>query len=122
MFSQIMDSDKRTSPRFLFSEPVEYVNPGVIVNGSVAGNISLSGISLRVQGFVPVGAVLELQVRFGQSLKVTWVKGQVVRVRQVLSEDCYEIGLRFINNEDCIKAVSEYANKTAGLKQQIKRS
>ena len=70
-----MDEDKRGYPRFLFSEPVAYAYPEVTVNGSVAGNISLSGISLRVQGFVPMGAVLELQIRLGQSPKVIWVKG-----------------------------------------------
>ena len=57
-----------------------------------------------------MGAVLELQIRFGQSPKVIWVKAQVVRVREVLSEDCYEIGLKFIKDEECIKAVGEYIN------------
>ncbi len=84
--------------------------PDVTVNGSVAGNISLSGISLKVQGFVPMGAVLELQIRLGQSPKVIWAKAQVVRMREVLSEDCYEIGLKFIKDEECIKAVGEYIN------------
>ena len=64
------------SPRFLFSEPVAYALPEVTVNGSVAGNISLSGISLKVQGFVPMGIILELQIRLGQSPKVIWAKGQ----------------------------------------------
>ena len=105
-----MDSDKRTSPRFLFSEPVAYAQQEVIVNGSVAGNISLDGLSLRVQQFVPVGVILELQMRLGQSPKIIWVKAQVVRVSQVLSEDCFEIGLKFIKDEECIKAVGKYIN------------
>ena len=57
-----MVEDKRASPRFLFSEPVAYVQSGVVVNGSVAGNVSLSGISLKVQEFVPMGIFLELQI------------------------------------------------------------
>ena len=105
-----MDEDKRVSPRFLFSEPVAYAQPEVIVNGSVAGNVSLSGMSLRVQEFVPIGVILELQIRFGQSSKVIWTKAQVVRVRQGLSEDCFEIGLKFIKDEECIKAVGQYIN------------
>ncbi len=103
--------DKRVSPRFLFSEPVAYAQPEVIVNGSVAGNISLSGISLRVQEFIPMGVVLELQIRLGQSPKVIWAKAQVVRVREVLADDCYEIGLKFIKDEECIKAVGKYVNE-----------
>jgi hypothetical protein len=105
-----MHEDKRLSPRFLFSEPVAYAQPQVIVNGSVAGNVSLSGMSLRVQEFVPMGVVLELQIRLGQSSKVIWAKAQVVRVREVLSEDCFEIGLKFIKDEECVKAIGEYIN------------
>ena len=103
-----MNDDKRVAPRFIFSEPVAYGQPDVTISGSVAGNISLSGISLRVQGFVPVGTVLELQVRLGPSPKLVWVKAEVVRIREVLSEDCYEIGLKFLSDENCIKAVGEY--------------
>jgi c-di-GMP-binding flagellar brake protein YcgR len=103
-----MYEDKRASPRFLFSEPVAYGTPDVMVNGSVARNISLSGISLRVQGFVPIGTVLELQLRLGKSIQVIWTKAEVVRVREVMAADCYEIGLRFVRNEACTKAISEY--------------
>ena len=103
-----MYEDKRVYPRFLFSGPVEYALPDMTVNGSVAGNISLSGMSLKVLGFVPMGAVLELQIRLGQSPKVIWAKAQVVRVREVLSDDCYEIGLKFIEDKECVEAVSEY--------------
>jgi len=105
-----MEGDKRDSPRFLFSEPVAYRQPEISINGSVAGNISLSGLSLKVQGFVPMGAVLELQLRLGQSPKVIWVKAEVVRMREVLSDECYEIGLKFIKDEECIKAVGKYIN------------
>ena len=103
-----MSEDKRVSPRFLFSEPVAYTFPEVAVNGSVAGNISISGISLKVQGIVPIGSILELQIRLDQSPKVIWVKAEVVRMREVLSEDCFEIGLRFVRNEECIRAIGEY--------------
>jgi PilZ domain len=114
-----MVEDKRTSPRFLFSEPVAYGSPEVTVNGSVAGNISLSGISLRTQEFVPMGVVLELQIRLGQSPQVIWARARVVRVREVLSEDCFEIGLKFIEDKECIKAVGEYID-TYRLNQQTR--
>ena len=103
-----MSQEKRAHPRFVFSEPVTYGEPEITVNGSVAGNISLGGISLRVQEFVPMGTILELQIRLGQSPKIIWVKAHVVRIREVSSEDCYEIGLRFINNEACMKAIGKY--------------
>jgi len=114
-----MDEEKRVSPRFLFSEPVAYGSSEVTVNGAVAGNISLSGISLRAQEFVPMGTVLELQIRLGESPKVVWVRAQVVRVREVLSEGCFEIGLKFIQDKECIKAVGEYID-TCRLNQQTR--
>ncbi|MDE2028726.1 MAG: PilZ domain-containing protein [Candidatus Omnitrophica bacterium] len=112
-----MDGDKRTSQRFLFSEAVSFGLPEVSVNGSVARNISLSGISLKVQGFVPVGTVLELQIRSLESPKVIWVKAKVVRIRQV-SEDCYEAGLKFIRDDESIRAIG--AMIYAGLQQHVK--
>jgi hypothetical protein len=106
-----MDGEKRVAPRYLFSEPVTYGSSNITVNGGVAGNISLSGISIKVQGFVPMGTILELQIRLGDSPKVIWTKAQVVRMREVLTEDCFELGLRFIRDEDCIRAIGEYINK-----------
>ena len=103
-----MDEDKRVAPRFSFSEPVNYSLPDVTVNGGIAGNISLSGMSLKIQGFVPVGVILELNLRLGSSPKIVWVKAQVVRVRAALSEDCYEIGLKFFKNEECTRAIDQY--------------
>ena len=103
-----MDEDKRVSPRFSFSEPVAYSQPDIINNAGVAGNISLGGMSLRIQEFVPVGVILELQIHLDRSPKVIWPKAQVVRVREVLGDDCYEIGLKFIRDEECIKAIGEY--------------
>jgi len=105
-----MDSDKRIFPRFLFSEPVAYGVPEISVDGSIAGNISLSGISLKVQGFIPMGTVLELQLRLGKSFKLIWTRAEVVRMRQVMAEDCYEVGLKFIRDEVCTRAIGEYIN------------
>jgi len=103
-----MDGDKRAASRFSFSRPVGYAMPHVTINGSVAGNISISGISLRVQKFIPMGTLLELQMRLGDSPKVIWVQAQVVRIREILSEDCFEVGLKFVQDEQCTKAVGEY--------------
>jgi len=106
-----MPENKRVFPRFSFSEPVAYTKPNITVNGSIAGNISLGGISLRVQEFVAMGSVLELQIRLEHAPTVIWAKAQVVRIREVMAEDCYEIGLQFIQDEQCTKAINEYINK-----------
>ena len=104
----IMDENRRGYSRLPFSESVAYAHPEVTVNGSVGGNISLSGISLKVQEFIPMGACLELQIRLGTSSKVIWVKGQVVRMREILADGCYEIGLKFIKDEAALRAIGAY--------------
>jgi len=114
-----MEDEKRIAPRFIFSDPVAFGQPEIAVNGSVAGNISLSGLSLKVQGFVPMGTILELQLRLGQSSRVVWAKAQVVRVREVMSDECYEVGLKFVKDEECIKAVGAYIS-ACRLNQQTK--
>lgn len=105
-----MDEDKRAEPRFKFTEPVSYVLGEVNFRGSVAGNISLSGLCLKVQEFVPMGSILELQMHLGQSPEVLWAKAQVVRMREILSEDCFEIGLKFVEDEYIKKAIGGYIN------------
>ena len=107
-----MNQEKRATPRFLFPEPVAYGQPEISANGSLAGNISLGGISLKVQEFVPLGAVLELQINLGLSQKVVWIKAKVVRIRQISSEDCFEVGLRFIKDAASIKEIGEYISSS----------
>jgi len=103
--------DKRAHPRFLFSEPVTYALPEMTSGGAVAGDISLGGMSLKVQEFIPVGAMIELQVRLGETPRVVCLKAQVVRVREVMAEDCFEIGLKFYKDEESEKAIAEFINK-----------
>jgi c-di-GMP-binding flagellar brake protein YcgR len=103
-----MFEDKRASPRFLYTEPVTYGFPDVSVSGGVAGNISLGGIALRVQGFIPIGTILELQIHLDKTPKVIWAKAKIVRMREVLCEDCYEIGLQFVRDEMLLRAIGEY--------------
>ena len=104
----IMDGDKRTEPRFSFSEPVTFTLPELNTSGSLAGDISFKGISLKVYDFVPIGTTLELQLRLGRSPRVIMAKAQVVRIREVFAEDCYEIGLKFVRDEEVTKAVGAY--------------
>ena len=106
-----MEEEKRRAQRFLYAEPVAYGRFNVTVSGgALAGNISLTGISLRIHHVVPMGSILDLQLRLGDAPSVIAVKAQVVRMRQVLSDDCFEIGLKFLEDEECSKAVGAYIN------------
>ena len=107
----IMVEEKRASSRYSYSGSVAYKLHHVTINGSLARNISLGGISLKVHGFVPMGAVIELELCLGTN-QVVWVKAQVVRIREISAEDCYELGLKFVETEGCRKAIAKYIEET----------
>jgi hypothetical protein len=101
-----MVEEKRACSRYSFSGEVAYGSSDVTINGSLANNISLSGISLKVQGFVPMGTILELELCLPSG--VLWTKAEVVRIREISAEECYEIGLKFAEDEACKRAVGKY--------------
>ncbi len=110
-----MSAEKRAFPRFSFLQPVTYTQAELTPNGGVAGNISLGGIALKVQEFIPVGTLLELQIHLEQSPKIIWAKAQVVRIRELSSEDCYEIGLQFLQDKELIKTLKEHIQADKAL-------
>ena len=103
-----MDENRRRYQRFDFPKPVAYSKPAVESNGSLGDNISVGGIALKVNEFIPVGSVLEVQLQFSNPTRVVQVQGKVVRIRESIAEDCYEVGLEFIKNEQSIRAIGEY--------------
>ncbi|MBF0511317.1 MAG: PilZ domain-containing protein [Candidatus Omnitrophica bacterium] len=103
-----MDENKRKTTRFSFTQPVAYSQAESILDGSLAGNISLGGMSLKVQSFMAVGTILELQLHLNGLATLVKVQAEVVRIREALSADCYEIGLKFIRDEGSMRAIGKY--------------
>ena len=101
-------ANQRFYKRFSFLEPVEYRKPSLYSTGSLANNISVGGIKLRVGEFIPVSTILELGINLENTSRVVPIKGKVVWIGESLSEGMYDIGLEFIKEEDSVRAIHEY--------------
>ena len=104
--------NRRQHPRFSFNEPVGYCRGGDDpLAGSLADDISQTGLKLSVNEFIPLNTILELQIQLpGQEqlvsarTKVVWVKEMPHR------DDAWEIGLQLISSDAFSSAISNYVN------------
>jgi hypothetical protein len=101
--------EKRRYPRFSFNEPVGYQKEGQSLEGSLADDISQTGIKLSVSQFIPLNTELELQVQLPGQLGVIPAHGKVVWIREVPHrDDAWEVGLRIDQDEEFKLAIQEY--------------
>ena len=105
-----MVDNKRNYPRFQFQEPVEYQRSYTPTHGSVAGNISAGGIKLMAHEFVALGTVLEMQIHFANPPRNAIVKGKVVWVSELSFGERYELGIKFISDNQPVEAIGQYIN------------
>ncbi len=89
--------EKRQYPRFDFSEPVGYHDAREFPEmGSLAADISQSGVRLRVGEFLPLRKVLDLKLHLNNPTRVMSVRGQVMWVREVPHSEVFDVGIRFL--------------------------
>lgn len=101
--------NKRRYPRFSFSEPVGYQGDGRILEGSLAEDISQTGIKLSVSQFIPLNTLLELHIQLPNQVEVVAVQGKVVWIREIpYRDDAWEIGLHIQPNEAFSSAIQDY--------------
>ena len=103
--------NRRQHPRFSFNEPVGYQKLGEDspVEGSVAEDISQTGLKLSVSEFIPLNTVLELQIQLPGQSQLLPARAKVVWVKEVPhQDDRWELGLQLIDGESFSSAVREY--------------
>ena len=100
--------DKRRYPRYPFKEAVGYENRRGEYQGSIGQDVSRGGVCLTVNEFVPVGAVLEVNMFVGMPPRVVLAQGKVVWVREIAYGDRFEIGVEFFNPVDIIDKLKGY--------------
>lgn len=91
--------ERRLAKRITFKEPVRYelLDPGHFA-GTVAYDISESGLRLRLPEFLPLGTevVLNIALRPGQNVDC---RGRIVWVSQIPYSDQYQAGVTFADPE-----------------------
>ncbi len=89
--------EKRQYPRFDFTEPVGYHDDeGYPESGSLAADLSQSGVRIRINEFVPLRKVISLKLHLNNPTRVVSVRGQVMWVREVPYSESFDVGIRFL--------------------------
>ena len=104
--------NKRRFPRFSFNEPVGYQRGEVSsLEGSVAEDISQTGLKLSVNEFIPLNTVLDLQIQLPGQMRLVSARAKVVWVNEVAHrDDAWEIGLQLIDGDSFSSAVKDYVH------------
>jgi c-di-GMP-binding flagellar brake protein YcgR len=89
--------EKRQYPRIDFTEPVGYQDSEEFPeSGSLAGDISQSGVRIRVNEFMPLRKIVSLKLHLNNPTRVVSVRGQVMWVREVPYSENFDVGIRFL--------------------------
>ena len=119
----ISESERRSEPRFLLSLPVFHRVKGRSVNSWIRTksiDISQNGIRLAVEGPIPVGTHVELDMKLPNYKKTIRLNGVVVWGKPSLNNGAgYECGVAFENFRHKVsikgKMINFMADKLCGL-------
>ncbi len=101
--------DQRQFPRFLFRDSVEYKKTeGELLSNSMAADLSLGGVRIRVGTFIPLRSVVQLKLHLTSPVRLVPVKGQVVWVREVPYSESFDVGIQFLQEEYRDPAIDQF--------------
>ena len=107
-----MSENRRQYPRFQFDKPVSYrPNETESAKGALSRDISLGGIKMTVNEFVPFGSILEMGLDFPDLGKQVTVKGKVVWIRENPYSERFDIGIEFLPDEKTAAFVAAFLKK-----------
>ena len=99
--------DRRLAKRITFKEPVRYeLTDPAHYGGTVAYDLSESGLRLRLTDFLPLNTevILNIGLKSGQNVEC---RGKIVWVSQIPFSDQYQAGVEFADPE----LIGEVKNK-----------
>ncbi|MEI6438209.1 MAG: PilZ domain-containing protein [Candidatus Omnitrophota bacterium] len=89
--------DNRKFQRAVFRHPVKYKTSSVeIYAGHLAQDISMGGMRINSNEFVPIGTRVILQVQLKVQEKLLDLEAKVVWVKQSPFSEGYQLGLEFV--------------------------
>ena len=104
--------EKRRYSRLSYKEAVQYsLGETGKCGGSVAQDISETGLRLQLEYFVPINARITLEIPLGHTkvAKVMTIQGRVAWVQRIRHSDRYQVGLEFNQSELEIKLKEEFS-------------
>lgn len=93
--------ENRKFMRVPFKCPVKYrLNEFDVFSGELAQDLSIGGLRLRCNTFIPLHASVKVRAQFSPSSEVLDLEGNVVWIRSLPYSDAFQIGLKF--NEEAL--------------------
>lgn len=72
-------------------------------------DISLKGISIRTDTFLPIGTIVEIKINLAKSSKMIEIKARVRWVKSIFEDEVFKVGLEFIDTApDVIQLLIEH--------------
>jgi hypothetical protein len=97
--------EKRRSKRIIEEDEVsitvtslDEVLPAKKAYGALTKDISMSGMKIRSNTFLPINACFKLKISFGSPRQIIYTYGKVRWVKRLSSLGLFEIGLEFLNS------------------------
>ncbi len=105
-------NNRRQNPRFVFNEAVGYQRGGGLpLEGSLADDISQTGLRLSVHEFIPLNTVLELKIQLPGQFQLIPFSAKVVWVKEIpFRDDAWEVGLSLVTSESFSSAIRDYVS------------
>jgi c-di-GMP-binding flagellar brake protein YcgR len=60
-------------------------------------DISLGGVNIRTDTFLPVDTVVRMELSLPKIQKIIWLKGKVKWAKSLYDDEVYELGLEFVD-------------------------
>ncbi|MBI3602183.1 MAG: PilZ domain-containing protein [Candidatus Omnitrophica bacterium] len=102
--------NRRQFVRIPFYEPVGYQRQEAsTLEGSLARDISQGGVKLRVNEFIALNTILELQIQLPGQIQLMKAHAKVVWARELpYRDDGWQVGLELIASESFSLAIRDY--------------
>ncbi|MBC8357878.1 MAG: PilZ domain-containing protein [Candidatus Aminicenantes bacterium] len=77
-------------------------------------DISSTGIKIRASAFLPINAVLRIDISFEKPPRVIHAFGKVRWVKSIYADELFEMGIEFVDtSQENIELLKEYIEKAA---------
>ncbi len=103
--------NRRRYQRYPFYEPVSFQQKHLEtpLEGSLSEDISLQGLKLNVNEFIPLNTVLELQIQIPGQVRMVFVNAKVVWVKESPKRiDGWQVGLELVDDKSSLSEIENY--------------
>ena len=76
--------------------------------GCISKDVSVNGVCIKIEEFVAVGTLLDLEFRLPLSKTPFYIKGKVMWINKLPLNEQWEVGLQIVTETDYARLVQQY--------------